>query len=327
MQIGLVAVSGLDLGDRAVVLADHDVDPAAKAVRRDDALPPRQHGAAVELLDAEIGCDQWRGERVKPDQLARRVEDHRTGLDGRPVRREELVARGVVARVCVDGDRRRLQVGLRDERLLAEGRSERMRRLRGVLERVAGCDGEVKLERLGGAGERQLCADVHQFTGPERCRRHEAAAVALRVGLERPGVCAGLRADHRHGAERAERNPEKADLGLRRGVGGAGHRRDRHRTVQLRRCVERLRGAYRSAHQRRWRRGGAGGQREHHCAQREGANQTGRRGHLSTEHRGAPRGVGKRSPTAAKNPQQSPNQTFASAKIPIPRVYIERLRP
>ena len=49
----------------------------------------------------------------------------------------------------------------------------------------------------------------------ERPRRHEARAVALRVGEQPAGVRAALRSAHEHVAERARRDAEEADLRLR----------------------------------------------------------------------------------------------------------------
>ena len=242
VQVGLVAVAGPDLGDRPVVGAGDHVDTEAEPVHGDPALPPGQHRGAVELLHAQVGCDGRRRQRTEPDQLPVGVEDHRAGLGGNAVGREELVSGRVGGGVRVDGDDGWSKCGRRDE-ALARVTPELVELRRGVGERVLLRDGELEAQGLRGPPQCQLRVDGHGLPRGERLLREEAAAVALRIGLERPAVQAAARAEHCHVAQRAGRDPEEADLGLRGRVGSPRHRRDGDGAVELCGAVEGLRRA------------------------------------------------------------------------------------
>ena len=87
MQIALVPVPGVDVGDRRVGgVGDH---VAADAVaERDVALPPRQRGPSAIGLDAEVGGDEVL-ERLLPDGVAVVIDDQ----GARRRRRRRVVGR------------------------------------------------------------------------------------------------------------------------------------------------------------------------------------------------------------------------------------------
>ena len=93
MQVGLVAVAGTDHRDALVGGVVDDVLALAEPGLEDPSLPPRQDGLAFVLLDLEVGRLVVRGNRVKPDQVAGLVDDHRSRRTIALVGRQQEVAR------------------------------------------------------------------------------------------------------------------------------------------------------------------------------------------------------------------------------------------
>ena len=116
MGVALVAVAGMHLGDGLVVGSVDLADPVTVAAGV-AALPPGQDRLPLVVLHPEVRCCQGRGHRVEPDDTALAVDDQRPLLEAHGVRGEEQVALGVIGGVLGDGDDRRTQAGLGDERL------------------------------------------------------------------------------------------------------------------------------------------------------------------------------------------------------------------
>jgi hypothetical protein len=133
--------------------------------------------------------------------------------------------------------------------------------------------------RAGGPG----AGDADDLADRERRARHEARAVALRVGLETPGVEPARAAAHDEARQRRGRSAEKAELRRGHRVARAGRRRDEQRGAgQLRAGVEGRRNADRAARRRAGaharRPGGKGGARAAHDQQRRSAARGAQRG-------------------------------------------------
>ncbi len=225
VQVGLVAVAGVDPGDRLVGAVDDDLIALAEALLGDAALPEGQHRRTVVLLDLEVRRLDAERERVEPHRLTAVVDDLRPVLPGTGVRRDEHVPGGRVRRVGRHRDRRGLQIGARDEVLhlarrpggLTPGATDR--------DRVRRADGEAVGELAGGARGAHVTDDRDALAGGERAVGHVACAVALRVRLQASGVTAGPRAARRDVAQLRRRHAEQADLRARGGVERVRQRR------------------------------------------------------------------------------------------------------
>ena len=191
VEVGFEAVARVDAPDLLVVAVDDHLFALAEPLRRDVALPPTQHGLAIELLHLQVARRIAGGHRVKPDHVAGFVEDHRPVLTRTRVGSGEQVSRRGLSRARRDHERRRLQFRARVEALHLGGVGRDVPRGH-VLEVVRRRDDEVESERLRLAGNRQPAAYVDRLAGVKRLGRNEARAVALRVGLQAPAVTARL---------------------------------------------------------------------------------------------------------------------------------------
>ena len=224
VQVDLVAVARADAHHLAVVLVEHDALAEADADRR-RALPPRQHGAALVALGAEVGDLGVRRGSARPHHLACVVEDHRAVEPGTALGRDEHVP-GVDLRFALEyPDLRHSEVRPGAEALHgpagALGGAGRRRR--------GGTRDPEAVVAVLGAGHDQIGRDLDLLAGLERVIGEEARALPVEVRLEPAGVAAALGARHLDRAEAVGGQPAQRDLRLRRrpspaGNGGDGHR-------------------------------------------------------------------------------------------------------
>ena len=192
MQVGLVAVAGVDACDLLVGAVGDDLFALAEALRRDDALPPRQDRLAVVLLHLQVGRFDAARQRVKPDDVAGFVEDQRTAGTGAAVGGGEQIAscRRRGARRHLDG--RRLEVRQRAEMLhLVVVAADRLVGGGRVADRVLARDGEVEAERRRAARAADPAAHGDGLAGAKRVAR--AGSSRRLPGSRRPGAPDGGR--------------------------------------------------------------------------------------------------------------------------------------
>ena len=197
------------------------------------ALKPGQHRLSLVLLDPEIGGQLIRGQRLEPDQVARRVEDHRPVLERAVLRGQEDVAVVGGGGALIDRDRRRLEARLRVEVLDAvrPGRDHRQLQRGERPER----GGDLERERpVRAADDVQPGGDGHGFAGGERRVGNEAPAVAVGVGLDLSAVGARARPHDRDRPDLRRRDPPERDLLLGQVPVRAGAREHAHRRLRER---------------------------------------------------------------------------------------------
>ena len=237
MEVRLQAVAGLDLGDPAVAAVQDHVGAEPEPVHGDVPLPPREHRAARVFLHPEVGRRHAAGQRVDPHDPAALIEDHRAGLAGSGIRRDELLSGGSRGRVGRDRDQRRMQVRTRAEALHFR-RGAGVDPLRFGADRVLVGDREGVHEGVRAAARAQLRARSYPLAFGERPRRHEACPVALGVGLQASAVHPAQRAFHAYPRKLPRGHAEEADLRLGRGVAAARQRGDGHRAGEDRGVVD-----------------------------------------------------------------------------------------
>ncbi len=265
MQVGLDAVAGSDGRDCLVVPVEDQVGAVAIAERDDPALPEGQIPLPCVCLHVHVVGDEPAGELVEPDQAALRAIDQRpVAARTGPIAREDVAGRRIAV-ACRDAEDRRLHARQGDEGLVVARRWRRVREGTDARGRPWRIDAEAECHVLAA----NLRRDVHALARGERLARHEACAVALRVGTQRAGMAAALAADRADALDRAARHAEKADLGVRVGRARARARRDEH--VRARELRARVHGARKAA----WR--GCGGACERARDEQANASEDGRR--------------------------------------------------
>ena len=229
MQVGVVAVARPDQGHAPVGAVVEDVLALAEADLEDPALPPREHRFSLVSLDSEVRRLLPGRERVKPDEVAALIDDHRPGRALPLVGGEEQIA-GRRAGFGGRGDPQR------------RGRQPRLRAVVLNSMRIAGFDRELRLAHRGLVGDREGRAHLlhessrasagmngHLLAFEEGVPRQEALPCPGRVFPQHSGVHATARPDDVHVCDLRPTPSEEADLARRGGVAGTGQRRDGHR--------------------------------------------------------------------------------------------------
>ena len=238
VQVGLVAVAGVDGGDRLVGGAHDLVVPEADAeFRGHEAVPPREDRLSLEALDLEVRRRHALRHRVKPDEPSLRVEDHRPGL-AVPVRRrqEDVTRRG--PRVGGDLHDRRFQTWLGDEALFEPVPAQFHRFAEAHLVGREARDRERRADARGVSLRPDERARGHALALGEVVIDDEARPRRADISPQVTAVGARARAAHAHGGDLVGRHAEEADLRVRRGVRSAVEWRDRDRGVRGA-CAER----------------------------------------------------------------------------------------
>ena len=220
VEVGPMAVAGADVGDLVVGGVGDHVFAGAEPVHRDVALPPGEHLFARVFLGLEVRRRGVAGQGLEPHQPPGGVEDHRPGLAGAAVGRDEHLAGRDRRGVRGDRDRRRPKVRPRAEALFLRGTAG-VDPLRCAADAVGAGDAEHVQDPPPHAPDPGPRVDRHALAFGERLCGQEARPVALGVGREATRMPPAAGAAHGLDGQIPGRYAEEADLRLRRCVPAA----------------------------------------------------------------------------------------------------------